>query len=44
MPGGMSGKPELEAWLQRGCGDGLDSTISKGTGRSDQAPNLNLLK
>lgn len=40
----MPGKPELEAWLQRGCGDGLDSTISKGTGRSDQAPNLNLLK
>lgn len=42
--GEMSGKLELEAWLQHGCGDGLDSTISKGTGQSNQAPNLNLLK
>lgn len=41
---GVSGEPELEVWLRHGCGHGLDSTISKGTGRSNQAPNLNLLK
>lgn len=41
---GLSGELELEAWLRHGCGNGLDSTISKGTGRSNQAPNLNLLK
>jgi len=40
----VSGKLKLEPWLRHGCGRGLNSTISKGTSRSNQAPNLNLLK